>query len=304
MALFLNCPKKYAPRIEKIEVVYLSSLYRDIYREKPLLSSIQHSPGIKIGHLRTDPPFIATILARLGLFQLLDDFPIDFVIADTLFYGMNYFMIPRSMGYAIKNYEGIRFALFSKNKDKLTIDDQVKISIVKQRSDILWLIDDKFLKGPPLKINFFIKNRKLADTSVTSIIVKQDTLLQKKLHIFRDSLDKFFNTEIHLEEKSFDDYFLSKIALQENVNVILYPENLFYKKIRQDRIKLKEIIMTVLCNLKMKKISMIKTEVLKFQKENKYRIWGEIKKQNMALLPSREGKFISDLFYKDNYHAY
>lgn len=297
--LLLNCPKKYAPKVEKIEAVYLSSFYEDIQREKPFLSGIKNLSGIKIGHINTDPPFMAILLGRLGFYELLNSTGIDFVIGDPIVFqadNINYFFVPVSMGYAIKNYEGIRFAILCKNKDSLTIADEITITLVKQRSDVLWVIDKAMIDSPPMKIDFFIKDRGLSDTSMTAIEIEPDTMLLKKLQNFKNNFNNMLSRKIYLENKRLDEYVLSKIALSKDVNVILYPEYLFGDVIKKDSISLSEILNNVMCGLKFQKsVDMTKNEILEFNKEKKYKVWGKSIKTNQVLLPDNQGEYLFDL---------
>ncbi len=301
IALFTNCPKKHAPRVKKIETTYLSSLYEDIYKENPILAGIKDLPGIKIGHLKTDTPLTAILLGKSGFYQLLNETGIDFVIGDPLLFradNINYFLIPLSMGYAITNYEGIRFAIFCKDKDSLMISDETKVTLVKERSDILWMIDNAFLKAPPMKINFFVRDRGLSDTSVTTIQVRPDTILLKKLRSFRAKFDKLLARTIPLDGKKLDEYILSGLGSKENVNVILYPEDLFRGIVEKDSITLGEILKSVAYELKFRKIAnMPKEEVSAFAERNGYHIWGKLKSQNQTLLPDEEGMYLFDLYF-------
>jgi hypothetical protein len=295
--VFLACPKKYAPKVEKIEAIYLSSLYEDIHRDKPILAGVKDLPGIKIGYIKTDPPFMAHILKRLGFYQVLNEFPIDFVITELDIHGMDYFTIPVSMGYAIKNYEGIRFAILCKNKDSLAIEDEIKLSLIKQRSDILWVIDNALLNSAPKKIDFFVKNRELSDTSVTAIMLKSDTVLLKILQDFRKKLRDFLNSKIHLEGKNLDEYILSKIAQRMKINVILYPDKICRTVAKRDSISIQELLNKLSWDLKFKSDQGVpKTEILKLSKEKKYNIWGKLAKTNQVLLPAEDGTHLFDLY--------
>jgi hypothetical protein len=159
LPFILNCPKQIVPQVEKIEVIYLSSLYDDLYRDEPFLAGVQHMEGIKIGHLITDEPFLATLLGRLGFYQLLDEYNLDFLVSDSLVYGLSYFPIGKSMGYGISNYKNIRFAVVSMNQDSSTIADEITLSLIKQRSDVLWVLDKNFLAAAPQEVTLHITDR-------------------------------------------------------------------------------------------------------------------------------------------------
>lgn len=241
---------------------------------------------------------MATFLSRMGFCELLNEFPIDFVISDTLIYNAQYMSIPKSMGYGIKNYEGIRFAILYKDKDSLTIDDNIHISLVEQRSDVLWIIDNDCLDLAPMKINFFIKDRGLVDTAITVLEVDPDTVLLKKLQNFRNRLDKALSKTINLENQRLDEYILSKIALSQGVNVILYPANLFHSVVEKDSVSIKEIIKNVACELKFEKFSnMTKNEIDRLKKEKEYIVWGIPAQTNQVFLPSDSGAFLFDLLF-------
>lgn len=301
LPLLLNCPKKYAPDVKSIEVLYVSSLYNDIYHDQPLLAGIKGLSGLKVGHLKTDPPFMSIILGRLGFYELLNETGIDFVIADSLTFwtdNINYFLIPKSMGYAIKNYEGIRFAILRKDKDTLAIDDEIQISLVKQRSDVIWIIENKLLDIAPMKISFFIKDRGLTDTTVTALNVELDSLLYLKIKAFKERLEHTLNQKTYLEEKNLKEYILCKMSQNESVNLILYPQDLFINDINRDSITLKEILNGITSEMKFSKKVMNKEQIQKLNKDKKYETWGKPKKNNNVLLPDEYGAYLFDMFYK------
>lgn len=299
--LLFNCPKKYAPDVESIEVLYVSSLYNDIYQDQPILAGIKGLPGLKVGHLKTNPPFMSIILGRLGFYELLNETGIDFVIADSLTFwtdNINYFLVPKSMGYAITNYEGIRFAILRKDKDSLAIADEIQISLVKQRSDVLWIIENSLLDIAPIRINFFIKDRGLADTTMTALKVETDSSLYGKIKEFKNKVEQTLKQKIYLEQKNLKAYILSAVSLNEGVNIILYAQGLFINDISSDSITLEEILNSVVCEMKFSKMVMNKKQIQELNKEKEYKTWGKLKKNNNVLLPDEYGTYLFDMFYK------
>jgi len=298
LPFFLNCAKRVSAIPKKIEVFYLSSLNEDLKRENSVVVGVNQLKGIKITYLHFEQPFLATVFERLGFYNLLNEFSIDFLITNAPVYGMNYLSIPETMGYGIKNYEGIRFAILNKNKDSLSIADETKITLLKERSDILLITDNKFLDSSPMKIEFFIKDRALTDTNITQMKIKPDSLLQKKLQAFKNTLNYTLNKRIDIENKRLDEYILSKLTQKEIADLILYPSNLFHKVITTNSITVYEFIANVACELKLKKVEMTKDEILKVKEEKKYNIWGNITKKNSVLLPDEEGKYIFDILFE------
>ena len=293
------------PTVEKIEVFYLGSLYEDLYKNEPLLASINQLPGIKIGHLVTDPPFMGILMARMGFYELAD---LDFIIGDIIDMSTDsahIFFIPKAMGYANDNYKGIRFAVLSRDRDSLVIADETQIALIKQRSDILWIIDKGSLNVPPMKIDFFIKDRQLSDTTVSAIRVKPDTGYLEKLEDFRNGLDVLLNAKLYLENKRLDEYLLSKIASREDVDVILYPENLFHGIPEKDSISFREILNDVACELKFEKAyNMADKDIVALSKEKNYLIWRAPTKNTRVLLPSDKGTYLFDLICRIKYLFY
>lgn len=286
------------PKVEKIEVLYLSSLYEDIYREEPYLTGLKNIPGIKIGHLETEPQSMARLLGRLGFYQLLNEFPLDFVICDTTIHNARYMSIPASMGYGITNYRGIRFAILSKNKDSLTIEDEVIMTLVKQRSDVLWVIDKNLISLPPQKIDFLIEGRALTDTSMSALTVTPDTSLNNKLSNFKNMLDKVLNKKIDLEGTRLDEYVLSKVALHDHVNIVLYPETLFLDREVTNSLSINELLKKVQCEtIFSESRRMTKTEIEQLSIEKGYAVWGEFMKNNRVSLPDTQGTVLFDILY-------
>ncbi len=298
--LLLNCPSKYVQRVSSIDTIYLSSLYEDIHREKPLLAGIRDIPGIKIGYLKTEPSSITLLLEKLGFYELLNETGIDFIIGDTPMVALNdvdYFLIPRSMGYAIINYNNLRFAILSQDRDSLTISDRIQLSLVQQRSDIFWIIDNRVFESPPKKINFIVKNRMLSDTTTSAIKTETDTgLLQRLLH-FRMMVDEALSKNIYLENKKLDDYILSAVAQRAGVDIIIYPMELFHNVTEKDSMSLKEILTNVACEFKFKKNEMDKGKIVTFSKDHNYQIWGTLAEVNRVLLPDDHGNYLFNLWY-------
>lgn len=296
--LLLNCPKKYTPKVDKIQVYYLGSLYEDIYREPPLLSGTPAMQGIVIGHLETEPPILRYILGKLGFFALLDEFPIDYVMSDTLVYNVHYLSIPRDLGYGIKNYEGIRFAIARRGSDSLTINDEVQLTLIKQRSDILWLIDNDFIKTTPRRIDFYVENRQLADTSIAALEVEPDTVLMNKVAAFRNRLDTLLSTTFILAGEDLSEFILSTIAERVDVNVIAYPPSMVVVQPQSDTVTLFETINSIDWTVRMQKVTdMANKDVSQLVDESGYTLWGRVQKTNTCLVPDVQGKNLFDLFY-------
>jgi hypothetical protein len=305
LPMILNCPKQIVPQVEKIDIIYLASLYDDLYRDEPFLAGVQHVEGIKIGHLITDEPFLAIVLGKLGFYQLLDECNLDFVVTDSPVYGFSYFPIRKSMGYGISNYKNIRFAIVSNDKDSLTIADEITLSLIKQRSDVVWVLDKDFLAAAPQEVTLHITDRVLAETTMTPLAVTIDTLLRDKLHRFRELVDEYLNTKIYFDDKNFDEYILSTIARRNDVNVIAYPDTLFTGSIDKDSVSLNEIIHNMLCTFRFIKTDITKKALLDMLQGERYLLWGKVMNQNVAMLPaeggegavSTRGTEVFDLFY-------
>jgi hypothetical protein len=300
LPFLIYCPGKYKPSVKRIETVYLSSLYEDLYRDTPFLAGIKNVQGIKVGHIVTPDPMLTVILHKLDFFSLLNETGIDFIIADSsLFHidNMRYYLIPVSMGYAIKNYEGIRFAIFSKNKDSLTIDEEVHMAIVKQRSDILWIIDNDIISLPPSKIDFYIKDRGLSDTVVTKLTTTPDTLILRKLHNFRDRFEATLNAYISFGGQNLTDYVLTHVATGADVDVILYPAELFQGTVDADSVNVRHLLELVDFNMRFKKSSnKTNSEIDTLVADHGYLAWGDIKDNNRTLLPDETGHYLFTMY--------
>jgi hypothetical protein len=298
MLLLLNCPKRYAPKVDRIEVYYLGSLYEDIYREPPFLSGAPAMEGIVIGYLDIEPPILRHILGSLGFFTLLDEFAIDYVMSDTLIYNVHYLSIVPTLGYGIKNYEGIRFAVVRTGSDSLTISDQLQLTLIEQRSDILWLVDDDFFSTTPRRIDFYVENRQLADTSSALLEVSPDSVLMENVAAFRNRLDTLFNTAYILAGKDFIEFVLETVAQQEGVHAIVYPPDIVRVQSHPDTVTLSETVNSLDWTVRLHKVTdMTKKDVLQFIDENGYALWGQLQTTNTCLIPDVQGKNLFDLFY-------
>lgn len=295
--LFLNCPKKYAPKVDTIEVYYLGSLYEDIYREPPFLSGALAMEGIVIGYLETEPPITRHILGELGFFTLLDEFPIDYILSDTLVHNVHYLSIHSELGYGIKNYGGIRFAIARTGADSLTINDEIQLTLIKQRSDILWLIDNDFLTTTPRRIDFYVENRQLADTSSALLEVAPDSVLMNKVIAFRNRLDTLLSTTFVLAGTPFSEFVLGTIAEHEGVNAIAFPPEIIKEHVQMDTVTFFKTISSLDWTVRLHKVTdMAKKDMIQLADENGYAVWGHIQKTNTCLIPDVQGKNLFDLF--------
>lgn len=202
------------------------------------------------------------------------------------------------MGYAIKNHEGIRFAIMRKNKDILTIDDEIQIELVRQRSDILWIIENKLIDITPVRINFFIKDRGLTDTTMTALDIEPDSVSIIEIKNFTKMLEQTLNKKTFLHGKTLSEYIMSKIMQDQGTDMILYPQDLFIKDVKNDSISLREILNSIACETKFTKTTLDKEQVEALIKERHYKTWGKTKNQNSVVLPDDYGVYIFDMFYK------
>lgn len=295
--VMLCCTKGVVPKANKIEVLYLGSIYEDIRRESPISAGISKFPGVKVAHTLTEPPFMEFFLQSNGLAALLDELGFDFVIADTVIPGQKYFTVLRSMGYAIKNFGGIRFALLS-CKDSMTIDDQVKLSLVKERSDVLWVIDEDLLRLPPSIINFYISNRVLTDTSILPVKATTDESLKRHIMEFRAGIEKELNRKIHIAGR-LDDHLFRVLALKQEADVIIYPASLFTEVVEAESLSLRTLMQSVAFGMKLMKTELNDDEINELCATRGYHKWGKTEKANTVLVPDElRGRYIFNLYYE------
>lgn len=272
-------------------------MYQDIYRKNPVSIGLSSVPGIRVAYTLTQPAFMEYYLYRNGLSDLLEKLSIDYVISDTLVQNRKFFSIAKSMGYAITNYEGIRFAVLSSH-DSMTIENQVQFSLVKERSDVIWVVDQSALNLQPSLVNFYIKDRMLSDTNISPIKHKADTLRSRQLKEFRDKIDIELGTKLYVGGRV-DDHVLSRIADKQTVNVVIYPPNLFINSINTDSISLRELMEHVAFETKFNKRQMNKDELSEICQAKGYQQWGTVKKENQVLLPDEvAGKHLFDFYYE------
>jgi len=150
----------------------------------------------------------------------------------------------------------------------------------------------------PTRINFFIKDRGLADTTMTALKVETDSSLYGKIKEFKDKVEQTLNRKIYLQQKNLKAHILSTVSLNEGVNIILYTQGLFINDITSDSITLKEILNSVVCEMKFSKMVMNKKQIQELNKEKEYETWGKLKKNNNVLLPDEYGAYLFDMFYK------
>jgi hypothetical protein len=295
--LVLRCTSGIVPKTSKIRVAYLGSVYKDIYSKNPVCAGLPSLPGIKIAHTMTEPVFLEHFLYRAGLDELLNTLEIDFVITDTVTRGQNFFGIPKAAGYAITNLEGIRFAMFAASNESLTIEDQVQLTLVRERSDILWVIDPSLLDLEPTLISFQINNRMLSDTSMAPLNPIIDTTRRRMIQDFTSKVDQELGRKIHLGGP-LDEHLFSSISSKNAVNVILYPENLILKILDADSTNLRELFDCIAFETKFRRARMTDEEISETRASNNLMTWGEIKAENDVLLPDEStGQRIYDYYY-------
>jgi hypothetical protein len=299
MVLCIFCTKGIVEKVNKIDVIYLGSIYEDIYRKEPVSASISHLPGIKFGHTLTEPVFMEYFMHKMGLYQLLNDLELDFVITDSAVYNQHYFPIPKAMGFALENYGDIRLAIMSIDKDSLSINEQVQFSLVKERSDVLWVIDRDVLSLDPSLIALYIDHRSLSDTNMSPLAVVPDTARILKVVQFREKIDMVLDKKIPITG-SIGEHLFSVIAQREGIDVVVYPENLFAGAVETDSASLRELMHNIAFEMKFKKAEMSDTEIRDICTLHGYTTWGSTKKANSVLLPNAiEGKHIFDYYYKN-----
>ncbi len=294
---FINCPKRVSVKTSTIEVIYLASLFEDIQKPKPFLCSVKDNKGLKVGYLNFETPFMFQIFQRLGFYKLLNEVPLDFLITNYPVYQYNFLSIPADLGYGIKNLEGIRFAICSQNRDSLTISDQVKLATIRERSDVLWVVDKKIYSIPPVQVDFIIKNRILQDTSIKQIKPAIDSILLFKLKEFNQLLNQTLCSTIILNNSTLADYVFLKIKEKKNIDVMLFPRDMIKDNTPKSSITLGDFLGSVACDTKFKLLELKKDEVNKTAKENKYTILGKITKNNIVLVPNEEGEYLFDLLF-------
>ena len=298
LLISLACTAGIVPRVSSIQVVYVGSIWEDMYRDKPISAGVAELEGIKVAHTLTDPVFMEYFLLRKGLNELLDSLDLDFVIGDTVAYGSEYFPVQKSMGYAIQNIGGIRFAMVCSPEESLTVQDQISISLLKERSDILWVIDSSLLAMPASLIAFNMSQRTLSDTSVSKIKVKDNAEHTRLIHDFRQRIENELNREIRIAGR-IDEHVLSSIARKENVNVIIYPKGLFSETAEATSMTLRALMQSVAFETKLSKTEMTPAEISEIVQSTGSLTWGKINEQNIVLLHDEDkGKHIFDYYYQ------
>jgi len=271
-----------------------------MYREEPISAGVAEIEGIKVAHTLTDPVFMEYFLLRMGLDELLDSLGLGFIIGDTVAYGSEYFSIKKSLGYAIQNIGGIRFAMVCIPEESLTVQDQINISLLKERSDILWVINKPLLAMPPSLITFNVNQRTLSDTTILKIKPKDDAERTRLIHDFRQRIENELNQEIRIAGR-IDEHVFSVIAQREDIDVIIYPEELFTKTEEADSMTLRALMQSVVFETKFSKTEMTPSEISEIVQSNGFLTWGKIKEKSIVLLRDEaKGNHIFDYYYERN----
>ncbi|MEO0137386.1 MAG: hypothetical protein ABIL40_02275 [candidate division WOR-3 bacterium] len=297
LLVFLNCPKRVSIKTTKLEVFYLSSLLDDINRPQPNLAGIHNLNGVKVGYLNFATPFMAQLFNRLGFYNLLDEISLDFLITNQPVPGTRFLSVPHDLGYGFKNYEGIRFAIFTQFRDSLNISEQIKLATIRERSDVLWVVNRELLNSPPMVIDFIIRERMLQDTMVKKLKLEPDSTMINKIENFRQLLSQTLQTPVDIANQPLSEFIFKKLKQKYNVNLMIYPVNMIKDNRACYSLTLAEFMDKVNCETKFKIQVLSKTEVNKILNDKIYAVIGNIANQNSVLVPDGEGTYLFDLIF-------
>lgn len=297
LLIYLSCMAGVGAKVKSIDVVYIGSLWDDLQHEIPYSALATDTASIMIGHTLTTPPFLEHFLHRMGLHGLLDELGFDFVIGDTLVRDRKFFPISRSMGYAIKNYRDIRFAIACIPSDSLTLQDQIQLTLLEERSDILWVIDRPMLALAPSMIRFHVSQRALADTSIAKIKAATDPGRLARIKNFMVKVKGQLDRKIPVMGR-LDDHIFSVIATREPVDAVIYPAGLFPGRMEADSMTLGELLQAVVFETRFRTAEMTGDEVARLCAARGYRRWGTTRQQTRVLMPdTAAGKYLFDYYY-------
>jgi hypothetical protein len=297
LLLYLSCVAGVAPGVKSIDVVYIGSLWDDLQRESPFSATLMDTASMKIAHTLTTPLFLEHFLQRMGLYALIEDLGFDFIIGDTLIRDRRFFPISKDLGYAIKNYRDIRFAIACSPKDSLTVQDRITLTLLQERSDILWVIDKPMLASAPAIIRFHISQRTLADTSVSAIKAKPDTTCLRRIQNFRTKIEGQLNRQVPIMGR-IDDHIFSVIADRAVVDAVIYPADIFGAIVEADSMTLGDLLQNVAFETRFSMAELSGDEIARLCATGGYRCWGTTKKLTRVLLPDpAAGKYLFDHYY-------
>lgn len=297
LSLFLNCPKRIGPTAKIIEVAYVGAIYDDLFKEKPALSAATDSNKITIGYLDFKWPFLDVILERTNFFEALSGLPVDYIIMDRPVYGYKFFPVKRSMGYGITNFKGIRFAIISKDKDSLSISDETMLALVRERSDVAWIVDNAFLKLPPVLVDFKIEGRNLSDTMMKPLNVESDSGAGARIRGIQNLLSETLNRVITTGPVDLKEYVLQGLCSHFGANVVLYPALTFRNVTAGSAYRLGDVLNMVACEMKFSASEMKKAGLELMMRKQQYSVWGEIKKNNIVACPADTGTMVFDIVF-------
>ena len=295
----LNCPKHPSPGTKKkIEVYYLASVVDDLSQSEPLITGLFTRGGIKIGYLDNHNAGYSLFLSRFGLYDLLDSLPLDFLITDVPVPGHHFLTIGRSMGYGIKNYEGVRFGIVCQNAETLSIQDRVSISVITERTDVMWVIDRQFLNQPAVKVEFLVRRRELQDTSLSKIKIKPDLAWTQRATTFARRLTDTLNAKVGTGGQVLSDFALDRLARAAGVTAVVYPPTMFLTSPAKSDLMLRDLLAGMDAAVRMKKVIFARDSLLKFQTDNHCLLWGKVDKTTAALVPDPHGIHVLDLLLR------
>lgn len=295
----LNCPRHPSPGAKKkIEVYYLASILDDLAQPEPIITGLFTRSGLKIGRLENHNAGYSLFLSRLGLYTLLDSLPLDFIIADVPVPDHQFLTISRNLGYGIKKYDEIRFGVVCAGAETLSIQDQIMISVIKERTDILWVMEPWFLRQSPVRIEFMVRRRELQDTSLSRIKTKPDPTWNTRAALFTKRLNDTLKTKFSTGTLSFSEFILDRLARSADVNTVLYPGHMFFAYAAPTDFNLRDLLLGVDATVRLKKGVFPRDSLLKWQADNQYLMHGRPDKNTPALVPDPDGVYVLDLLLR------
>lgn len=295
----LNCPKHPSPGgKKKIEVYYLASVLDDLSRPEPVITGLLKQEGIKLGYLDNHNAGYSLFLSRFGLYDLLDSLPLDFLITDVAVPGHRFLTIGRDLGYGIKNCEGVRFGIVHPGAETLSIHDRISISVIGERTDVMWVVDRQFLRQPPVKVEFMVRQRELQDTSLSRIKAKPDPVLTARASAFARRLNDTLDAVLATGGQVMPEYALGQLCRQAGVSAVLYPAAMIRTCPAKADLRLRDLLAGLDAAVRMKKVVFSRDSLLKFQADEDHLLWGKVDKTTAALVPDPDGFYVLDLLLR------
>lgn len=319
--------------VDTVRVFYLGNLFTDFSKNSEIFSRISSLPkenSLLIGLLKPDSGMTGEVLNRLGFADLLDRHFSGVLIAkgDFLTDGVTqagYTLLDPEAGYLIKNYRfgsiGLITVPDSFASDSLYFRYRKNLSLTKTRSDFVItvsctpsVLSDSTatldLLGRPQLVGLEVTDRRVKASftrDFDSLEFSRDPAIEQEVAAFQQRLASFRNLVLFDFSKNklakieqFRRRFVDLLRGFYNAGVVIIPRNAFRVRsgLPAGIFTVDSLVKYVESDLRFNVHKTTDKDIKDFEKSKEYLVYGKLKKEGEAVVPSTDGKQLFDIVYR------